>query len=545
MRVLKIHPRTPRLIITIAAATLSMVASGTVWGHGRGSSSPEMTIHSGANFDISLSGEPGGRRDASTAIDSSCVGSISRQPNHRIRLASDMDNFALRVESDQDTTLVVQSSDGVRCNDDSDGLNPVLDESWRAGSYDIYVGTYHGGRSGSYTLHMEASRRGRRQARLDTGANDSVHGDGTLDGRRRRRGRVELAGVSGGTIDTSYLSRRATGSCEGYTAAKPSHLVTLARDFQTVDFAVDGRGASLVVATPSGQVLCNSDRGVSTIRAENLSSGTYRVWIPSRRERVANDYTLTVGVPRRERSGQMLFDGRFEATDVTFSGRDAQEVQDECTAFASTTSLSWVDEIQVGNQTHRRSGGYWSADALCAIAAANAAPRRGECGATIRGSIESTPFAFCATDDEELASLVTRLVPNLVGSWVDEMVINGQAIRSSSGYWNERAVTAILLNNTPEEGARLQASGTIESVPFAFSAETAHELRSTCESFWSNFNFSWADEMVINGQSRRARGYWSAPEACMIVSSVAQEGSSASHEHSPRQARRGARHRKR
>ncbi len=528
MRVLKTHPRATRRAIAITAAILTLAISGTTWGHGRGAgSSPEMTINSGANFDISLTGEPGGRRNASSEIDRSCVGYISRRPNHRIRLASDMDNFALRIESDQDTTLVVRNGRDVRCNDDSDGLNPVLDGSWSAGSYDIFVGNYHSGRSGEYVLHLEASRRrGRREARLDTGASESVHGDGTLRGRRGRRGRgrVELTGVSGGGIDTSYLNRRAAGSCDGYTAAKPSHLVTLARDFETVDFTVDGRGSSLVVVTPSGQVLCNSDRGESTIRAEGLASGTYRVWIPSRRERVANDYSLTVGVPRTERTGRMIFDGKFEGSDVTFAGRTAEDVQRDCATFTSSVPQNWVDEIEIAGRSYRNRSGYWGADALCSIAAANATPRRGECGATIQGSIETTPFAFCARDQDALASLVTTLVPNLTTSWVDDMVINGQTIRNRSGYWNARAVTAILLNNTVDETTALQAAGTVESVPFVFSARTARELRASCEAFWTELNFTWADDMVINGQSRRnRRGYWSGAEACMIVSSVAQE----------------------
>ena len=423
----------------------------------------------------------------------------------------------------------MRGPDGVRCNDDSDGLNPVLDGSWAAGDYAIFVGTYHSGQSGNHTLHLEASRRSRRAARLDLRANDSVNGDGTLEGRRRRGGPVELSGVSGGGLDVSYLDRTAAGSCDGYVTSKPSHLVTLARDFRAVNFTVSGRGSSLIVATPSGDVFCNSDRdrGTSAIHGEDWPAGTYRVWVPSRREGVANDYQLSVDTPRRGREtrrDQMSFSGRFEQTDVTFSGRNADEVASDCQAFASRVSLSWVDDVQFAGRSYHNSSGYWNADALCSIAAANASSASGECGVSVQGTIESTPFAFCARDSDELAATVNRHLPNLVGSWVDDMVVNGQTLRNRSGYWNTQAVTAILLNSTPDESCALQASGTIESVPFTFSAHTPQELRSKCESFWTQFDFTWADDMVVNGETRRnRRGYWSGAEACMIVSSVSQQ----------------------
>lgn len=102
-----------------------------------------------------LSGLAGGNvravRHGNTG-DGMCQGWIGSSPNHTIELAS-ATNLTLRVSAPSDTTLVVLSSNGTRCNDDSpNGHDPQISGRFEAGEYRIYVGSYEEGQSIRYTL---------------------------------------------------------------------------------------------------------------------------------------------------------------------------------------------------------------------------------------------------------------------------------------------------------------------------------------------------------------------------------------------------------
>lgn len=74
-----------------------------------------------------------------------CTGYIYDAPDHRLYLQSAFDYLRIHVDSSVDTTLVIYGHPygSWICDDDSDGWNPVIaGEQWRAGWYDIYVGTY-------------------------------------------------------------------------------------------------------------------------------------------------------------------------------------------------------------------------------------------------------------------------------------------------------------------------------------------------------------------------------------------------------------------
>jgi hypothetical protein len=90
----------------------------------------------------------GGGIDAS-AIDASsfsdeCVGMIANAPDYRLYYGAGGSQMYVGVESDADTTLVVNAPDGTwYCNDDFHGLDPVVGGgNPLAGQYDIWVGTF-------------------------------------------------------------------------------------------------------------------------------------------------------------------------------------------------------------------------------------------------------------------------------------------------------------------------------------------------------------------------------------------------------------------
>lgn len=101
----------------------------------------------------SLRGTAGGTREASE-VAPGCSGFIGMTPDHVLELDTEMP-LRIRIESREDTTLLIQGPDGAsRCNDDSDGWNPALRETLSAGAWSVYVGTYAPSKYPEYTLHV-------------------------------------------------------------------------------------------------------------------------------------------------------------------------------------------------------------------------------------------------------------------------------------------------------------------------------------------------------------------------------------------------------
>jgi hypothetical protein len=100
-----------------------------------------------------LEGTAGGTREA-TDISPGCSGYIAMTPDHVLTLEDEL-TLRLRVESREDTTLVLQGPDDtVHCNDDTDGWNPALRETLPPGVWSVYVGTYAPSKYPDYKLHV-------------------------------------------------------------------------------------------------------------------------------------------------------------------------------------------------------------------------------------------------------------------------------------------------------------------------------------------------------------------------------------------------------
>ncbi len=92
-------------------------------------------------------------RDAST-LDGSCRGQIDSTPDHLFVATTAMGNLRIMANSASDTTLVVRKPDGTyACNDDGDGLNPIVAiQGAPAGTYQVFVGSYTEGENAPYKL---------------------------------------------------------------------------------------------------------------------------------------------------------------------------------------------------------------------------------------------------------------------------------------------------------------------------------------------------------------------------------------------------------
>ena len=87
-----------------------------------------------------------------------CDGFASRQPNHILKLNSFFEFLRLEVESPADTTILVQGSGGVWCNDDSDDANPVIEGQWQPGLYKVWVGSYQANSQNNYRIKISGKK---------------------------------------------------------------------------------------------------------------------------------------------------------------------------------------------------------------------------------------------------------------------------------------------------------------------------------------------------------------------------------------------------
>ena len=114
------------------------------------------TVNPGFTRTVSVAS--GGSVNAAV-LGSSCKGFIASNPDFNVQFQTlfGLIPLAISVQSNADTTLVVQRPDGVYiCDDDSGGnLNPRLQiNNPQAGVYHVWVGTYGGTGIFSSTLRF-------------------------------------------------------------------------------------------------------------------------------------------------------------------------------------------------------------------------------------------------------------------------------------------------------------------------------------------------------------------------------------------------------
>ncbi|MFH7026833.1 MAG: hypothetical protein ACHBN1_15835 [Heteroscytonema crispum UTEX LB 1556] len=83
-----------------------------------------------------------------------CMGFVDEKPDHTLVLTSKFDYLKLKVQSPEDTTLIVSGPGGSWCNDEFDGKNPGIIGEWLAGTYRIWIGSYNKENYLPYTLEI-------------------------------------------------------------------------------------------------------------------------------------------------------------------------------------------------------------------------------------------------------------------------------------------------------------------------------------------------------------------------------------------------------
>ncbi len=87
-----------------------------------------------------------------------CDGFANSQPNHILKLDSFWQFLRLEVESDADTTIMVQGPGGTWCNDDVSSANPMIEGVWQPGIYKVWVGSYQAESSNNYQIKITGQK---------------------------------------------------------------------------------------------------------------------------------------------------------------------------------------------------------------------------------------------------------------------------------------------------------------------------------------------------------------------------------------------------
>jgi hypothetical protein len=226
-------------------------------------------------------GLSGGRVDAATYGNTShgpCTGMIDDTPDHTMVLRQDFSQLRVQVDSGQDTSLVIRGPGGLRCNDDSDGLNPVIEGYWPAGTYQIYVGSVE---SGTHNYSISISELPRSSDSSGAASGGSDYENVTLSPNFMPDPRT-LTGTSGGDIEASSMGRSKYGPCVGTIDRTADHVMTLTSDFAFLKLQVaSDADTSLLIRGPDG-LRCNDDAdGLNPVIEGRWPAGQYEIFIGS------------------------------------------------------------------------------------------------------------------------------------------------------------------------------------------------------------------------------------------------------------------------
>ena len=147
------------LLLASAMVAALMAAATSAAAQDPGATATSGGIRASAGFTpdpIRVNIYSGGSIDASR-LGGACVGMIASAPDYEFTYTAGSFPLSFGVVSSGDTSLVINGPDGRwYCNDDAQGLNPIL--TWgrpASGAYDVWVGAV--GEASSSTLLISES----------------------------------------------------------------------------------------------------------------------------------------------------------------------------------------------------------------------------------------------------------------------------------------------------------------------------------------------------------------------------------------------------
>lgn len=107
-----------------------------------------------------IKGETGGKHRAADLLNTEgtstgfCNGFVNKKPNHVLLLSNFFEFLKIEVNSNSDTSIIIEGPGGVWCNDDFHGINPMIEGQWQPGNYKIWIGSYQKNNDRNYQMKI-------------------------------------------------------------------------------------------------------------------------------------------------------------------------------------------------------------------------------------------------------------------------------------------------------------------------------------------------------------------------------------------------------
>ncbi len=254
---------------------------------------------------IVMSGSAGGPVQAST-LGPNCVGWVAAQPSIEATITTQFPLLRMIVDGQSaDLTVMVQLPDGTYlCNDDSEGLNPMVEGAVAPGLMRVWVGTYQQGAAAPFRIGFsEILGAGVAQlggtpmptpqpvVPLDTSQTTSTSGTLTI-APRFQPDPTMVQGTAGGPLEASTIDP----SCLGWISSTPNHILVTSSNFNFLRVAsVAGEDTTMVMYGSDGTYRCIDDvDGLNPVIEGPFPAGTYSIWIGTYGQTTGAQYTLTL-----------------------------------------------------------------------------------------------------------------------------------------------------------------------------------------------------------------------------------------------------------
>ncbi|TVQ96838.1 MAG: hypothetical protein EA398_15365 [Deltaproteobacteria bacterium] len=210
------------------------------------------------------------------------------EPQHTVEVAAEQAlTFVANVDGHGDLTMAIVGPAGTWCNDDFEGLDPGIADTYAAGTYRIFVGTYSEGNSFPYTFTVRPAPAA---PETQTGSLEP----GFLPDPFTQES------IAGGPRSASEWAPRAVEphnvQCRGTYPTEPQHVLTLG-EFGSLKITASPTTSgdlTMVIEGPGG-VWCNDDfEGLDPGFDTAFPAGEYRIFVGNFGGGSPTPYTLSV-----------------------------------------------------------------------------------------------------------------------------------------------------------------------------------------------------------------------------------------------------------
>ena len=279
--------------LTVGAVTAALMASATLaQDYTEPPSFGRVSLSSGFTPDPYVRNLTAGGSIRAQDRFSDCRGYIANAPDFSVNYTAGSLPLIFTVDSDADTTLVINGPDARwYCDDDGaeSPLNPLVRFSNpQSGRYDVWVGPYSRGAGVPATLFVSELGEYTR----DSQSGNSSYGSGLDISLASRFADITLNGgflpdpyqlrlTAGGPVSVSDSFDFQTSSCRGYVTREPSVELDYTGYGDLFIYTNGDADTTLVVNGPDGQWYCSDDEiGTDAgLEFNNATQGVYDIYV--------------------------------------------------------------------------------------------------------------------------------------------------------------------------------------------------------------------------------------------------------------------------